>query len=308
MDVFSEVLQSARIGGAAIGKAKLASPWGISVDPAKNPTIHVIQRGLCFLTFSSNQAPIQLGQGDLILVASGVGHSLSNPPDAPIGTLSRAFLQNTAADDANETGDSTTFLCAKYTLDEVKPHPLVSLMPPFIHFTRRQIEADIPLRLAIELLTVESTSEESGYELVASRLLDSVLVLLLRAWMKSQPLGAGGWLGALRDKGVTRALQLIHERPAYPWTVDSLADGALQSRATFARRFNQLVGEPPLSYVKKWRMNLAARALRDTKDTIEQIGLAVGYHSAPSFTQAFTKCIGQSPSTYRRARASIELR
>ncbi|MER9776939.1 AraC family transcriptional regulator [Mesorhizobium sp. M0220] len=103
----------------------------------------------------------------------------------------------------------------------------------------------------------------------------SYLVLLLRAWIEHQPLGTGGWFGALRDKGISRALRLIHERPGDPWTVASLADGAAQSRATFARRFTQLIGEPPLSYVTRWRMDLAAKALQETNQTIHEIGRAV---------------------------------
>ena len=128
-----------------------------------------------------------------------------------------------------------------------------------------------------------------------------MLVFLLRAWIEGQPLGTAGWFGALRDKGVAQALRLIHERPAALWTVASLAAGASQSRATFARRFTRLVGEPPLAYVSRWRINLAAKALRETNRTVDEIGRAVGYESAPSFSQAFTRLIGQAPGRYRRS-------
>ncbi|MES0032935.1 helix-turn-helix transcriptional regulator [Mesorhizobium sp. M0040] len=94
-------------------------------------------------------------------------------------------------------------------------------------------------------------------------------------------------------------MRLIHERPGNPWTIASLARGAAQSRATFARRFAQLVGQPPLSYVTRWRMNLAAKALRETNQNIGEIGRAVGYESVPSFSQAFKRLTGRSPGLYR---------
>ena len=300
MDVLSDVLASVRLGSALIGTAALRRPWGISVEPMRNAAIHLVQRGECWLRLAGEL--IHVSEGDVILVGSGVGHTLSDPADAPLSSMAVAL----AASPGNQNrpdGESkgTTLLCAKYQLDGSGPHPMISLLPPLIHLTRAQIEANAPLRLATELLRVEASGHLTGHDLVAPRLLDSVLVFLLRAWIEGQPLGTAGWFGALRDKGVAQALRLIHERPAAPWTVVSLAAGASQSRATFARRFTRLVGEPPLAYVARWRMNLAAKALRDTNRTVDEIGRAVGYESAPSFSQAFTRLIGQSPGRYRRS-------
>jgi AraC-like DNA-binding protein len=300
MDVFSEILASTRVSSAVVGRATLTAPWGFAADPINSPTIHVIQEGSCYLALSVGGQQIALGRGDLVLVASGNGHIISNPRNAPVSIFSSTNVLAADARRGTKNHDCTTLLCAKYTIDEVGLHPLMSFLPAVVHLTRGQIESDESLRLAVDLLSIESASHNVGYDLVASRILDSVFVLLLRAWIKLQPSDAGAWFGALRDKGIARALRLIHERPADAWTVASLAAGALQSRATFARHFTQRVGEPPLSYLGRWRMNLAAKALRNTTDTIEQISLAVGYQSVPSFTQAFTKSVGQSPNAYRR--------
>jgi AraC-like DNA-binding protein len=200
-----------------------------------------------------------------------------------------------------DDGDGTVLLCAKYAFAGLGPHPMVSLFPPLIHLTRSQIAANETLRIAVALLLAEAKGDGVGHDIVAPRLLDGFLVLLLRAWMESQPMEKGGWFGALRDKGVAQALRRIHEQPSAPWTIAVLADAAGQSRATFARRFTELVGEPPLSYVTRWRLTLAAKALRETNRTVGEIGYTVGYESAPSFSQAFKRLTGQSPGRYRDA-------
>lgn len=299
MDVLSDVLASVRLGSAVIGKAQLARPWGISVDPMRNAAIHVVQQGECWLRLAGGGPAIHLSEGDVILVASGVGHALSDPIDAPLSPIGNALAARRGEEGHPRRADVTTLLCAKYLLDGAGPHPMVLLLPPLIHLTRDQVEANQSLRLAMELLRVEAGGDLIGHGIVAPRLLDSVLVLLLRAWIENQPPGATGWFGALRDKGVAQALRLIHERPAHPWTVALLAEGASQSRATFARRFARLVGEPPLAYLTRWRMSLAAKALRDSPRTVDEIGRAVGYESAPSFSQAFARLIGQAPGRFR---------
>ncbi|WP_292189609.1 AraC family transcriptional regulator [Mesorhizobium sp.] len=306
MDVLSDVLASVRLGSAVIGRARLRRPWGISVDPMRNTAIHMVQGGECWLRVAGGGEPVHVAEGDVVLVGSGVGHSLSDPPDAPLSSIGSVLSARLEDQDQPRGHDVTTLLCAKYTMDG--PHPMISRLPPLIHLTRAQIVADEPLRLATELLRVEAGGTLTGHDLVAARLLDSVLVFLLRAWIESQPLGTAGWFGALRDRGVAQALRLIHERPAAPWTVASLAAGASQSRATFARRFTLLVGEPPLAYVARWRINLAAKALRETNRTIDEIGRAVGYESAPSFSQAFTRHVGQAPGRYRRHLQSSDIK
>lgn len=301
MDVLSDVLASVRLGSAVIGSARLKRPWGISVDPMRNTAIHLVLGGECWLRLAGGGEPVHLREGDVILVGSGVGHTLSDPSNAPVSPIGAVLSARLGDDDQSGGDDGTTLLCAKYSMDGTGPHPMVSRLPPLIHLTRAQIAANEPLRLATGLLRVEASGDLTGHDLVAPRLLDSVLVFLLRAWIESQPLGTAGWFGALRDKGVAQALRLIHERPAAPWTVASLAAGASQSRATFARRFTRLVGEPPLAYVTRWRINLAAKALRETNRTVDEIGRVVGYESAPSFSQAFTRLVGQAPGRYRKS-------
>jgi len=299
MDAISDVLASYRSGNAVLGAAVLRRPWGIKVDPQRSSAIHVVLEGECWLRLPYHDDPIRLSRGDVVLVAGGLAHALSDPFDAeaiPIGdALSAAPNRRDAP-----APKTTTLLCAKYQLDEAGPHPMVSLMPPLIQLTRQQVEANRPLQLALELLRLETQDGRTGADIIASRLLDSALVLLLRAWINNQPDGVADWFAALGDPGIARALRLIHEQPAEPWTVAALADRALLSRATFARRFTQLVGGPPLAYLGRWRMTLAAKALRESSRSIEAIARAVGYESAPAFSKAFSRAYAQSPGRYRR--------
>jgi AraC-like DNA-binding protein len=267
----------------------------------RNSAVHVVRDGACWLRLAGRDAPIPLSQGDVVLVASGIGHALSDPPDAPVSAIRDALAAGLGGTDPPAGDGVTTLLCAKYLLEGAGPHPMVALLPPLIHLTCGQVEANEPLRLTLELLRLEAAGR-SGSDMVVPRLLDSVLVFLLRAWIENQPPGTAGWSGALRDRKVALALRLIHERPADPWTVATLADRVSQSRATFARRFAGLVGEPPLSYLTRWRMNLAARALRDSDGGIDEVARAVGYESGPAFSKAFSRLTGQSPTLYRRGR------
>ena len=139
-----------------------------------------------------------------------------------------------------------------------------------------------------------------GADLVVPRLVDTLLVFVVRRWIEQQPVESAGWLGALRDAELGRALALIHAEPAYRWTVDELASRVALSRATFARRFTSLVDESPHAYVTRWRMNLAAKLLRTTSSSAEQVAAQVGYDSPTAFNGVFRRHLSVSPGQYRR--------
>ena len=186
MDAISNVLTPLRSGGATLARALLKRPWGISVDPMRSPAIHVVLGGECWLRLAGDEQPLRLLQGDALLVASGVGHTLSDAPDSNVISMREALSIQADAQAAADI-ETTALLCAKYQLDDGGPHPLVSLMPPLIHLTRRQIGANEPLRLALELLRVEAQNGRADADIIASRLMDSALVVMLRAWIDNQP-------------------------------------------------------------------------------------------------------------------------
>jgi len=155
------------------------------------------------------------------------------------------------------------------------------------------------LRAAIDLLGGEVEADRSGRDAVVSGLLDLLLVYMLRAWLEDNP--GSGWSAALKDAAVAGALHAIHDDPARPWTVPELAALVGQSRATLARRFTALVGQPPMAYLTWWRMTRAARLLRESDAPLSAIARQVGYESPFAFSHAFKRLFGQSPNQYRLA-------
>ena len=140
-----------------------------------------------------------------------------------------------------------------------------------------------------------------GSRAAAARLFDTLLIAAIRRWLDRQADGeAPSWLRGLRDPALARVLALLHERPAEPWTVEALAHEVHMSRATLARRFAEVVGEPPLTYLARWRMHLAAQRLKYSTDTVGAIAREVGYTSEYAFNRAFARHRGQPPGRYRR--------
>jgi len=153
----------------------------------------------------------------------------------------------------------------------------------------------------MDMVMAEVTKDNPGQQVVLDRLLDLALITTLRAWFARPEAEAPGWYRAQSDPIVGSALRLLHDTPAYPWTVAALAAKAGASRAALARRFGELVGEPPMSYLANWRIALAADLLRDTDATVEAIARQVGYANSFALSVAFKRLRGVSPSRHRLA-------
>jgi AraC-like DNA-binding protein len=198
------------------------------------------------------------------------------------------------------SGAATTFVCAAFDYDLDVGEPLMGLLPPLIHVPTDPV-AGRDVAAIVELLAMEVGARRPGSRAAAARLLDTLLIAAIRHWLDRQADGeAPSWLRALRDPALARVLAALHERPAEPWTVESLAREVHLSRATLARRFAGVVGEPPLTYLARWRMHLAAQRLKYSTDTVEAIAREVGYTSQYAFNRAFTRHRGQPPGRYRR--------
>lgn len=302
MDVLTDVLRVAQLGNAILSRSELVAPWGLEVGAEVRAAVHVVQRGICWLRLGRSKA-VRLGPGDVVLIPRGTTHILSDSPRTPAAPYELALRQmrtrlSRLRPDAGR--DTAVLLCAEIKFDRAEPHPLVSVLPEVIHIGAEAAGRDDAVQAVSRLLLREALGQLAGAELVVPRLVDTLLVFIVRAWIDRQPLDAGGWLGALRDPAIGQALALIHEAPEQKLTVADLASRAAMSRAAFARRFASLVGEPPLTYVTRWRMNLAAKLLRTTTSSAEQIAAAVGYESPTAFGNAFRRHLSASPGRYRR--------
>jgi AraC-like DNA-binding protein len=178
-----------------------------------------------------------------------------------------------------------------------------SSFPPLIHIRPAETPAAEWLEATLRLLAWETREVRPGTETIVSRLTDVIFVQVLRAWIESLPEGEGGWMGALRDRRIGAALAHLHRSPEADWSNASLAQKVGMSRSRFAARFTALVGEPPLSYLTRWRLETAARLLREGELGLGEISERVGYRSEAAFSKAFRRRFGTPPGAYRRSAA-----
>ena len=303
MDVLAEVLAVTRLTNITLCSASFATPWGLSFESTRRATFHIVGRGSCWLLPGGGGDPVRMNQGDIALMPHGTGHSLADHPDTPTehyGVYQEALPRNTVEPDhGGEAGDTVTLFCGAYYFEQDGPNPILSLLPPVIHLPADRALGDHDLQAVVQLLMQESKGVAHGAQTVITRLMDVLFVYVVRAWLKEQPERAAGWIGALRDPQIGRALSLIHEAPQARWTVDMLAKEVSMSRAAFAKRFNVFVREAPLTYLRHWRMDLAARLLREFEGSIGWVANKVGYESETTFSRTFRRSRGVSPGRYR---------
>ncbi|GAA2818005.1 AraC family transcriptional regulator [Kitasatospora sp. CM 4170] len=306
MDILTEALSSMRTGLPTSVRTEGRAPWGLRLPPVAGAGFHVVLHGTCWLIplgCASSTEPIALNPGDVVFLRDGSGHILADHPSTPaeperpdqyrptgpIGTVT-----------LGGDGARTSLLCGNYHLDKGRPHPLVRQLPEVVHLTTghgRHPE----LSAAVQLLGAELENPRLGSTGIVPALIDSLLLYILRAWLDDQPAAAAaGWAAALGDSAVAPALAAIHEDPATPWTVESLARRVGLSRAAFARRFTTMVGEPPMAYLTRWRLTTAARLLRESEAPLTAVAAQAGYGSEYAFAKAFKREFGQAPGGYRR--------
>jgi AraC-like DNA-binding protein len=301
MDVLSDVIKVMRTGEPVSARVTWHAPWNQWFAPVPGAAgFQVVLQGTCWL-ITPDRTPIPLGVGDVVFLPHGRGHSLADSPATP--QTSEAcdpsdphFVEHIPGD-----GPATVTLCGAYELDPARKHPLLLSLPELIHLPAR-LGHRPELRAAIDLLSVELQRPRPGTDAVVPALLETLLLYILRAWFDEQPPHTtNNWAAAFNDPPVTAALHVIHADPAHPWTVAKLAAEAGLSRAPFARRFAELVGQPPLTYLTWWRMLTASRLLHGSDDPLSAIATQVGYTSEFAFAAAFKRQYGIAPGRYRRS-------
>jgi AraC-like DNA-binding protein len=305
MDVLADVVEMARTGPAVSMRIDIRSPWALRSPASLGAVFHVVLQGTCWLDEENGSAPLALGPGDVVLLPRGSRHVLADDPRTPaidVACLDGSTPLDTAA--LGGAGARTLVLSGGYLLDWERPHPLLAALPDIIH-----VLADpgrhSSLRAAIAVLGEELGSERPGANAVVAALIDALLPLIVRAWTESHTeCAVGDWPEALADPGVSGALERIHAQPERTWTVAELAREVGLSRAAFARRFSRAVGEPPLAYLARWRMKIAARLLRDSGLKLAAVADRIGYRSEFAFAKAFKREFGLAPGAYRRQLAA----
>lgn len=302
MDVFADILDLTRMSGHA-ARAEFQAPWGVSVPPRAEAAFLHVTRGTCVLQVRGEREVVRLTQGDVALLPRGVGHELGDA----VGTQHVDFSALVRAEGGKVGplrhgggGEACTVVWGAHCFEPGAGNPFLDMLPPLVVSRADEIAGDRSLAMTLQLLVAEVVGARPGAAAVGRRLVDVLFVQMVRHWVEREPEGRVGWLFALRDAQIPRALARMHERPDQAWTVDSLAREAGMSRATFARRFQELVGTGPLHYLTAWRMRLAARLLRTSTHSVAEVASRVGYESEFSFSRAFRRVWQEPPSRYRR--------
>lgn len=293
MDVLTDALLAMRTGRPQSSLRHLAAPWSLYFPPVKGAGFHVVLHGSCWLVPPAGPT-VALGPGDVVFLHQGRGHGLSDDPATPLAAIEALD----APPDAAPGPATATLLCGSYRLDQVRPHPLLRDLPDVVHLPAR-VGRHPSLRATVELLGSELAAARPGTEAVVPALIDVLLFYILRTWIDEHAGVAVGWPAALTTPGIAATLEAIHAEPARPWTVETLGRRAGMSRAVFARRFAALVGEPPLTYLTRWRLQRAKHLLRSTDLALNAISEQVGYISPFAFAKAFKRAYGTPPGRYR---------
>jgi AraC-like DNA-binding protein len=286
-----------------MANVRASAPWGLDLPARRGASFHAITSGTAWLRVDDGDA-LQLMPGDVFLLPTGARHRLSSQPNGrcvPFDSALKERLMTPEGDLALGTsGAATTFVCAAFDYDLDVAEPLMSRLPTVILVPADPV-AGRDIAAIVELLALEVGARRPGSRAAAARLIDTLLIAALRHWLDEQADDeAPSWLRALQDPTIAHVLAVLHERPAESWTVAALAREVHLSRATLARRFAELVGEPPLTYLARWRMHVAAQRLKYSTDSVETIAGEVGYTSEFAFNRAFARHRGQPPGRYRR--------
>ncbi|MCA2212123.1 AraC family transcriptional regulator [Jidongwangia harbinensis] len=293
--MIGQAVASLRAGRGTVRRFRRSGAWGIGYAGLTGSGFHLILRGTAWL-ISADAPPVALRPGDVVLITSGADHGLSAAP-ARLRDLPPVALGL----DPPEPGPADVeFLCGAYRLERGPAHPALAALPDPIVVPA---DGDQPerLRALADLFDADGLRSGPGAGVTWPALLDLMLVHALRRWLARRP--EHGRL-MMTDPAVAVALRAIHDSPQTRWTVTQLGHRAGLSRAAFTRRFTASVGEPPMRYLTGWRLNCAARLLRDTGEPLAAIARQVGYATEYAFAAAFRREFGTAPGRFRERQVS----
>lgn len=311
MDAVAALLDGPRARGAFLLRSMMDPPWSLRIEDEAPLTLVAIVRGEAWIV-PGGGAPTRLGPGDVAILRGPDPYTVADDPAtapqvrvgpgqecrAADGTALATMRELGVRTWGNSPDGATVMLTGTYALHGEVSGRLLRALPALLHLPEDAWSCPL-----LPLLADEIVKDEPGQEAVLDRLLDLLLIAVLRAWFARPEGGAPAWYRAYGDPVVGPALRLLHNSPERAWTVASLARAAGASRAALARRFTELVGEPPMTFLTGWRIALAADLLREPGATVGSVAPQVGYGSAFALSAAFKRVRGMSPQQYRASAA-----
>ena len=303
MQTLNGWLKAVRADGLVLVRTRVAGPWGFKVEPRNAVVFHFVAEGRAFVR-QGDAEPMQLDAGELVLFPRGSAHEVAHSKRGKAMPLDTFLAMRDGVEDRD--AKATTLICGQFNMNQHLALPALRALPQAV-LLRAGIEpGSSPLSDTLRMLRDEVEMPNFGNHIVVRNLLSSLFVYFMREWADAASPAENDWFSALRSPQMTRVLARIHESPEHAWTLDELAKEAALSRATFARNFCALVGEPPHQYLTRWRMGIAAQLLEETELLLGEIATRVGYKSEFSFSRAFKQARGVAPTQYRRVPHTIQ--
>jgi AraC-like DNA-binding protein len=318
-DPLSDVLETIRLRGALFFLWEPSWPFGVGVADGESLSrhivpgtdcvisYHIVTRGPCWAAVRGEQ-PIRLETGEILVLPHGDAYKIADSPQFPSAADEAASIEFFKAmsrgeippvvSDGGSGPDNSRLICGFLGCSLRPYNPLLSTLPRMIRIPAPQVDGD-PLSSLIEFALSESKQSRGGERCLLMRLSEVMFVEVLRRYLRASCNTGSGWMEGLHHPVVGRALGLLHQNIAYPWTLQELARRSGASRSTLAERFSQMVGTPPMQYLTNWRMQVAASRLAEHSTKVYTVANEVGYESEAAFSRAFKRVVGISPGAWR---------
>jgi AraC-like DNA-binding protein len=299
MDILTNVLNRVRLSGTLLFHYELGRPWSLALPEFPDAVFHYLSRGSAIVVLQDGRT-FRMAGGDFVVITHGDSHVLCSDrttKPVPLLDLDRPPAHLDVVRHGGNEKPLSEMICGYFQLSHTSRSNVLELLPPILHLTPAP-DHDW-LETILQRMVSESAVQRPGQQAVLSRITEVLFVEVLRSWMKSLGPGEGGWVGAIADPHIGRALQLIHERPERHWVLRELALKAGLGRSAFSARFTSLVGQPMHRYLVARRMDEAALMLEASDDSIARVATRVGYETTAAFSKMFRRRHGMSPGRYR---------
>jgi AraC-like DNA-binding protein len=300
MDPIDDILGAMRVTSSMYVRLRAHGSWGIEFGSKAQARLVVITRGACLLESGEVSGQVALAAGDAFIVQAGVAFTLRDQPGRDVIDCETVFenVAGNAAEYGTE-GPLTEVVSGRFSFDVSAAEPLMPLLPGLLQIRLDDKHAHL-LRTTLQLMALETSEDGLGSSAIIGRLADVLFMQTLRAWCAAEGETRIGWLGALRDPYLSKAMRAVHANLGRPWTVADMASEAGMSRSAFSAAFRSATDDTPLSYVTHWRMYRTKLLLRDPQRSLLDIALEVGYDTDTALSRAFKRAEGIPPGAWRR--------
>lgn len=305
-NVISDVFENLRFRGSIFFASELAGPWGFLLEPFTFPRFHIAISGSFCLGTNDSKEVVHVQEREIIIIANEGTHWIADLPNSKLISSEEAGKACKLGQPLFQQGKITNHIvCGLVNYDRKLSHPIFDSFPSILHFSK--FEPSDPIWISVKLITAEMDQTNGRGGPIVDRLTEVLFLQLLNRYF-SENKEAIGFFAALRDRQVHQAIKLIHEEPAFQWSLSLLSERVGMSRATLVRHFQDTMGIAPMVYVRNWRILKAYNLIKDSRITLDNIAESVGFMSANALSKAFQRCYNCTPGELRTSKQTTNAR